>query len=396
MRIQSWRRWTGACAWVVLALALALERTAGGQIQSFKFTRGDVNMDGKLTLVDPSFLLDALFLGFSPPPRCVDAVDANDNGMIDMRPVPPDITEVEYLLDWLFHEGPPPPAPFPGPGGDPTPDDLACADASVDPPPPPDPGFKVQWENEESPKPGQKDYELFLLATTARPIQCFSIAYRIDNRFHENVRADFQGTIFPQERRSEYETSPLFRVRTVPSADPDYDLLLVGAVFLDRSFRRIELPATTGPIAGLPLLRVVTDIRADLPYSPRGCTVVPPEEEDGRPGEPGGISSAYGSVLMRNGLPMEVTVTPGTLEGAQCLIIDCNEILRTLNLARGDSNGDGAVDVSDPVFTLLGLFASGPASVSECTADSNGDEAVDISDPKHTLNWLFLGGPAPP
>jgi hypothetical protein len=62
---------------------------------------------------------------------------------------------------------------------------------------------------------------------------------------------------------------------------------------------------------------------------------------------------------------------------------------------RADSNADGRVDISDPVYTLSHLFLGGPAHTCEASADANGDLRVDISDPVYTLSHLFLGGPAP-
>ena len=63
---------------------------------------------------------------------------------------------------------------------------------------------------------------------------------------------------------------------------------------------------------------------------------------------------------------------------------------------RGDSNGDGSVNISDPTFILQHLFLGGEAPPCEAAADSNGDGNLDISDPTYTLQWLFLGGPDHP
>ncbi len=63
---------------------------------------------------------------------------------------------------------------------------------------------------------------------------------------------------------------------------------------------------------------------------------------------------------------------------------------------RGDSNGDGRVDISDPIRTLNWLFNG--AAVPPCldAADANDSGKVDISDAIFTLNFLFTGGREPP
>lgn len=63
---------------------------------------------------------------------------------------------------------------------------------------------------------------------------------------------------------------------------------------------------------------------------------------------------------------------------------------------RGDSDGDGAIDVSDAIVTLGFLFLDGPAPPCVDAADSNDDSAIDISDAVYSLLWLFAGGLPPP
>lgn len=59
---------------------------------------------------------------------------------------------------------------------------------------------------------------------------------------------------------------------------------------------------------------------------------------------------------------------------------------------RGDSNGDGTLDISDPIRTLSYLFAGGVSIACLDAADANDDGAVDISDAIHSLSYLFTGG----
>jgi len=63
---------------------------------------------------------------------------------------------------------------------------------------------------------------------------------------------------------------------------------------------------------------------------------------------------------------------------------------------RGDSNGNGRVEIADAVFELSFLFAgsSGPSCMD--AADANNDGRVNVGDVIFTLGFLFGGGPPPP
>lgn len=86
------------------------------------FVRGDVNLDDKVNITDAFDLAVYLFLD-GVAPRCNDAADTNDDGILD-------VSDPVYLLFALFVPGsPPPPMPFPSPGNDPTfRDNLGCAE----------------------------------------------------------------------------------------------------------------------------------------------------------------------------------------------------------------------------------------------------------------------------
>lgn len=64
---------------------------------------------------------------------------------------------------------------------------------------------------------------------------------------------------------------------------------------------------------------------------------------------------------------------------------------------RGDANGSGVIDISDPVYILTHLFL-GTASPPQCmdALDANDDSGLDVSDAVFTLTWLFIGGEKPP
>jgi hypothetical protein len=62
---------------------------------------------------------------------------------------------------------------------------------------------------------------------------------------------------------------------------------------------------------------------------------------------------------------------------------------------RGDSNGDGRIDIQDAVFLLNYLFKQGPAPVYSHMGDANSDDVTDLSDAIYLLNYLFKGGSSP-
>jgi hypothetical protein len=62
---------------------------------------------------------------------------------------------------------------------------------------------------------------------------------------------------------------------------------------------------------------------------------------------------------------------------------------------RGDANGDGALDLSDPILVLAHLFLSGDPPGCLETADADDDGTIDLTDAIRLLSHLFLSG-APP
>ena len=101
--------------WVALFLGLVCARSFGADT----FRRGDANVDSTVNAADAMSILQSLFVTPGPP-DCLDALDANDDGEID-------VSDSIYVLSFLFRGGAAPGWPFPDCGLDPTPDDLDCA-----------------------------------------------------------------------------------------------------------------------------------------------------------------------------------------------------------------------------------------------------------------------------
>ncbi len=89
--------------------------------------------------------------------------------------------------------------------------------------------------------------------------------------------------------------------------------------------------------------------------------------------------------------PAEVCVVNASLIPA------CTDIVgEPETFLRGDANDTGEIDISDAIFTLMRLFASGEPFPCDDAADTNDDGATDISDPVQSLSYIFLGGRPPP
>lgn len=61
----------------------------------------------------------------------------------------------------------------------------------------------------------------------------------------------------------------------------------------------------------------------------------------------------------------------------------------------GDANGDSTVNISDAVFLIAYIFASGTAPNPLSAGDANCDSAVNISDAVYLIAYIFSGGPTP-
>jgi hypothetical protein len=91
------------------------------------------------------------------------------------------------------------------------------------------------------------------------------------------------------------------------------------------------------------------------------------------------------------------------LATSTCGGADCPEITCSLTIGgggttfrRGDSDDNGAVNITDPVKLLGSLFRGEPAPTCPDAADFDDNGALNITDAVYLLTALFRGGPAPP
>src|SRR6185369_9606939 len=79
--------------------------------------------------------------------------------------------------------------------------------------------------------------------------------------------------------------------------------------------------------------------------------------------------------------------TPGLPNGGECPKPEAFFL-------RGDTNDDGSIDLTDPIFVLLHLFAGGEIACRR-SADADDGGTLEITDAVQLLAYLFLGGPPP-
>jgi hypothetical protein len=115
---------------LAVSTALLLLGASEAGAQSGTFRRGDANADGTIDITDVAFLIRFVFLNGEPPP-CFDSADADDDGQILLTDAVRIYTYIIYGV--VIEVGTPRPPP-PGPiscGPDPTADEIACASYST-------------------------------------------------------------------------------------------------------------------------------------------------------------------------------------------------------------------------------------------------------------------------
>jgi hypothetical protein len=327
------------------------------------FLRGDVNLDGRLSIADALRIREHHFLA-GPAPLCCDPADANDDGAIDFG-------DIAFLLSHLHLGGPPPVPPFPQRGLDPTPDIFGCAADTIVPAAATDDLLAL---GEVSGLPGQTVRIPVMVSNSAR-IDGFQLVVRTDPgllspRDPEEPALAFEGSFYESAFAGR---SPGYAVvQSIPER-PD---MFVAAF----------IPALAAELLALPPGKGWTAFFIRMRVSPQAVagTVVEIELNDGPEGGgigPAGLrnelSSAGNARIPRLGAPGVVHVVGG------------------VPMLRGDSNRDGSADISDGLFTLNWLFLGGPQPVCLDEADVDDTGGIDLSDPIALFNHLFLGGPEP-
>lgn len=119
-----------------------------------------------------------------------------------------------------------------------------------------------------------------------------------------------------------------------------------------------------------------------------------PEAADGR-----GASLALKNPLLENDYGPHWAASPsgGTPGRRNDVYVELDaDCAQSARFSRGDCDGDGQLNILDPVRLLLANFAGAPVRCwAACDADGDGSTSG-VSDPVYLLRFLFLAGPPPP
>ena len=152
---------------------------------------------------------------------------------------------------------------------------------------------------------------------------------------------------------------------------------VVSAVVLS-----FQLPITLDPSGEATVLRI--DAESEDPVSGDGSIS----------GVIRGTDGLGRSQPIRNAATVQSSIRNFCAPDQQSLTVHF-EAIRIGPFISGDSNGDGRLDVADPIYLLGNLFREGPAFPCEDAADANGDGAIDLSDATFAVRYLFLGEDSP-
>jgi hypothetical protein len=332
------------------------------------FLRGDINLDGTVSIADTVGFECILFCAALPPLPCFDAADVDDDGRLG-------ITDWVALLTGLFLESDTIAPPFPDVGADPTGDDLACERYETTPP---ELTADVVALGDVTAAPGGM-VSVPVLLESAVAVKALQLVVHYDpNAFKpailrgsEAIRdAYFEGTPFGPQGSSNNRTAFLG-----VAATPETGMLFLG---FDPGFGDlVTIPPTDQPI------RVLNLVGEVLGNANPGEVIKLAFAEQTAPFGPVRTELV---ALESSNPPARL---PGTLRSGTITIVSQDLFVR------GDSNLDGEVNISDAIHMLGYLFLGAGEYLCRDAADVNDDGQNDLSDSVGLLSFLFLGGSPP-
>ncbi len=329
------------------------------------FLRGDVNVDGRVSLSDAVTLNRFQFIdGIHPP--CLDAADVNDDATPESRGRWPgiDFPDVVNILARLFMGWLPPISePFPDVGPDPTLDKLSCESYEVVEP-------TLSTDNvlrlgQVEGQPG----ELVLVPvylTSKVAVEAIQLVIRYDPALFE----EFGG-------HGGFLAAGIKEIFAYSSTRPQDGVIVTGWMkYFGTSQGAFPLPPGENVHVGnVPVL-----LRDDVPPG----TSIDLELVSGHDSSGVGPYRMVSEITHRDAAIFASTV-PRTVPGQLKVVPDVVVFLR------GDVNGDRGVDASDAVSILRYLFLgeAGPNCLD--AADVNDDGRINIGDPINLLTTVFRG-----
>jgi len=334
-----------------------------------EFVRGDVNLDGRVTIADAEAWICLLFCDPFVG-RCEDAADADDNGRLDVA----DLVRTLLFAFGRDDASRAIPPPYPQPGLDPTADDLGCARYEIEP-------------------PRTSDETLALGRVVASVGELVAIP----------VRATLEEDAYGFELVVRYDPTRFAPLDLDVLATDERLALALDGTELDNASSAPRSPFVADEV--FPELGVVhVGFEVDL-VQPRGI----------RAGERVHVVNLLGRVLpgarlgetialelvdheLGDGVVLRNEISGEWLGGGNARVVvhlDGGSITVGAAFVRGDANVDGRLDVSDAIDILASLFIGGVVIDCLDSADVNDDAASDLSDAVMLLQFLFLGGVSP-
>ncbi len=307
------------------------------------FVRGDANGDGLITAADGHFIHMYLFRG-GHEPACLKAADADDSGHVDHA-------DGVFVFHFAVFGTEAMPAPGPAVGPDPTDDELTCL-AYGGGSPTSDPDSKMEIVDATAVVGGSAT--ISLRATYSDFLGGYS-----------GTIIDEAGVLADSANDLAVDPTPL-TIENLGPIDRNNQPPFLAARLHDGKLR-FGCNVAIGNSSFLPgsdvsLVSITIPLRSDT---------VPGQYE---------LTLDAAELIHLDDGSIQPTVASGVLE-----------VLPTRSFRRGDCNDDGAVDISDAIFTLGSLFLDDGIPSCDDACDSNDDGAVDISDAIATLGVLFLG-----
>jgi hypothetical protein len=333
------------------------------------FLRGDANADGIISLSDVIAVRRYLFAGVDGL-GCLDAADADDDGTINLGDA---VVLLNNLFgargltgdNWLNIL----PEPYPVSGQDPTSDALGCQSFTVTA------ALTTSDElslGEVTAQPGAT-VDVPIVISSAVEVHAIQLVVAYDPGEATPLGLTLDGGYFGPFQEDEF-FAPITRVQSHPG-DGVFTVAIAGGT----GWPEYQIPP------GEDIL--VASVRVKVAPSIPPGTIIDLEPTNGDDG------SGVGPYKMKNELTSRgdaryLSIIPRTV--AARLVVWSPEF------RRGDSNADGAVNISDPIATLFSLFSGAEDLPCLDAADANDSGMVDISDALATLGYLFGGSSGEP